>query len=1058
MFYPEPHHIIAIGASAGGLDELNTFFDHTPSDGVSYIIVQHLSAEFKSHMVILLSRHSKLVVQEAEDGMIIRVNQVYIIPNDKFMTVRGRSLYLTDKKDDRGPHMTINTFFTSLAADYGPKAIAVILSGLGSDGTNGVKAIKKASGLVIVREPKGTEFQSMPANAIATGMVDFILEPEKMPSVIEDYLKRELDLLANGIHDEERVGTIIELINHELPLDFSDYKHSTILRRIKRRAASNNFGDLGGYIEFIKANPGELEVLAKDFLISVTGFFRDTESFNFIESSVIPAILEDLAPNQEIRMWVTGCATGEEAYSMAILTSEQLGERINDHVVKIFATDIDNDALAQASRGLYKASTVSKISEQRLNTFFQAEGEDYKIRPGLRKMVIFAQHDLVKNPPYCNMHFISCRNVLIYMTPPLQKKIYLMLLFGLKRHGFLFLGSSENPLPILHSLRVVSKKFKIYKNEEANQTVRFESFSLPEFSYKKRTDLSHPQDQTQKAPDRTLGDAVNETLMKDFGQLVICIDQNEKILKFYGDTTKFLLQKIMTTDFCELLPPSLAVAYNAIINKVVQNKESASVKGIKIKQGEQIASVTLTISPMIYKGRNNGFLVVRIAEEIREDATESDQHVFNEEIYLNQYTQSLEQEVKEMKEKLVASNEKLYSLDENMQSFNEELLSANEEMQSTSEEMQSINEELHTINSDYQLKNKELLELNDDLNNYFRSNINGQLFIDEHLRLIKFSPGAVKLINLLDSDLGRPLGNISTNFKTETIIEDSMSVLSDDTVITKEIETKDGRWFQVMTMPYIKQISNKTSGAIITFNDITELKQIQQELDKKNEALLRINSDLDNFVHTASHDLLDPLNSIEGSISLMNAIDTNDPEIKEVLPIINGSIKKFRSLVSEIAVVAKIENNALETEPVDINDMLDNIEWSLTERIKSNKAMIIRDVKVNHITFSKKNLRSILYNLIANGIKYRSDRQPVILVKIVEEANQTILSIEDNGMGIDQHHLNTIFNKYIRLHTDGDGKGIGLYLTNKIVNASGGRVAVESEPDKGSKFTIYLNK
>ncbi|MCF2444035.1 ATP-binding protein [Dyadobacter sp. CY345] len=1058
MFVSEPHHVIAIGASAGGLDELNTFFDHTPSDGVSYVIVQHLSAEFKSHMVVLLTRHSKLVVQEAEDGMLIRGNQVYIIPNDKFMTVRGHSLYLTDKKDDRGPHMTINTFFTSLAADYGPKAIGVILSGLGSDGTNGIKAIKKAGGLVIVREPEGTEFHSMPSNAIATGMVDFILEPEKIPAVIEDYVRRELDLLAVGIHDEENVGTIIELINHELPLDFSDYKHSTILRRIKRRAASNNFGELGGYIEFIKANPGELEVLAKDFLISVTGFFRDTESFKFIESQVVPAIIEDLTPQQEIRMWVTGCATGEEAYSMAMLISEQLGDRISEHVVKIFATDIDSDALSHASKGLYKASTVSKISEERLKRFFQLEGDDYKVKPGLRKMVIFAQHDLVKNPPYCNMHFISCRNVLIYMTPALQKKIYLMLLFGLKKHGFLFLGSSENPLPILHSLKVMSKKFKIYKNQEANQLVRFESFSLPEVSYKKRADLTHPQDQAYKAPDRTLGDAVNETLMKDLGQLVICIDQNEKILKFYGDTTRFLLQKIMTTDFCELLPPPLAIAYNAIINKVVQNNESSSVSGIKITQGEEVTTVTLSISPMIYKGRSNGFLVVRICEETRQDTVTNDQHIFNEEIYLNQYTQSLEQEVKELKDKLVASNEKLYSLDENMQSFNEELLSANEEMQSTSEEMQSINEELHTINSDYQLKNKELLELNDDLNNYFRSNINGQLFIDEQLRLIKFSPGAVKLINLLESDLGRPLGNISTNFKTETIIEDSMSVLSDDAVITKEIETKDGRWFQVMTMPYIKQINNKTSGAIITFNDITELKTIQHQLDKKNEALLRINSDLDNFVHTASHDLLDPLNSIEGSISLMNAIDTSDPEIKEVLPIINGSIKKFRSLVSEIAVVAKIENNALETELVDVNEMLDNIEWSLTERIKTNKAQIKRDVKVKHITFSKKNLRSILYNLIANGIKYRSERQPLIQVTITEEANQTILTVEDNGMGIDKDHVNTIFHKYTRLHIDGDGNGIGLYLTSKIVNASGGRVDVESEPGKGSKFTIYLNK
>jgi two-component system CheB/CheR fusion protein len=300
MFKSEPHHIIAIGASAGGLEELNSFFDLTPSDGVSYVIVQHLSAEFESHLVSLLARHSKLIVQQAEDGLTIQVNQVYTIPNDKFMTVRGNRLYLTDKKDDYSTYMTINTFFKSIAEDYGPKAIAVLLSGLGSDGTDGIKAIKKAGGLVIARDPNGTEFHSMPDNAIATGMVDFVLEPEAMPAVIEEYVKRDLDLLASDINDEENAIHIIDLIKQQLPLDFSDYKHSTILRRIKRRAASNNFSELGNYVEFIKANPAELEILAKDFLISVTGFFRDTESFDFIEKQVIPAIIAGLTPHQEI--------------------------------------------------------------------------------------------------------------------------------------------------------------------------------------------------------------------------------------------------------------------------------------------------------------------------------------------------------------------------------------------------------------------------------------------------------------------------------------------------------------------------------------------------------------------------------------------------------------------------------------------------------------------------------------------------------------------------------------------------------------------------------------
>ncbi|MEO6282378.1 MAG: chemotaxis protein CheB [Dyadobacter sp.] len=1059
MFAPEPHHIIAIGASAGSLEEINTFFDHTPVDGVSYVIVQHLSAEFKSRMVELLSRHSKLVVQQAENGMSIRGNQVYLIPNDKFMTVRGHCLFLRGRENDRSPHMTINTFFSSLAADYGPKAIGVILSGMGSDGTDGIKAIKKAGGLVIAREPEGTEFHSMPANAIATGMVDFILDPASMPAVIEDYVKRDLDLMASGINDEQHLVEIIEMINQQLPLDFSDYKQSTILRRIKRRAASNNFGELESYIEFVKANPQELEALAKDFLISVTGFFRDTEAFNFIETQVIPAIIKALEPQQELRMWVAGCATGEEAYSLAMLISEQLGDKINDCVVKIFATDIDNGALAHAGKGMYHSGIMGNVSKDRLERFFLLEGDKYRVKPELRKMVIFAQHDLVKNPPYCNMHFVSCRNLLIYMTPALQKKIYLMLLFGLRQHGYLFLGSSENPLPIMQSLEVVNKKLKVYKNLEANQAIRFDSFSLPELSYKRPADPSFTQEEILKSPDRTLGDAVSETLSKNQNELVICIDQNERVLKFYGDNTKFLLQKIMTSDLTELLPGPLSIAYKTMINQVIKTGESSCVNGIKIKQDQDIVEVTLSIIPMIFKGRPNGFLVVCIHQDKLHQLTADSDLAFDEEVYLNKYTLSLEQENKEQKEKLAVSSEKLYSMNENMQSFNEELLSANEEMQSTSEEMQSINEELHTINSDYQFKNKELLELNDDLNNYFRSNINGQLFIDSELRLIKFSPGAVKLINLVDSDIGRPLGNISTNFRIETIIEDIRQVLSsDDLVVTKEIEAQNGNWYQVMTMPYIRHSSNKTSGAIITFNDITELKRTQQQLDKKNEILMRINSDLENFVHTASHDLLDPLNSIEGSINVMNAINVNDPELNEFLRIINTSVKKFRSLISEIAVVAKIENDSLLTELVDMDELLDNIEWSLSEKIKSSGAVIKRHLQVKHVVFSKKNLRSILYNLISNAIKYRSERSPIIDVRISDENDQTILSVQDNGMGIDNGHVDKIFDKYSRLHTEIDGHGIGLYLAKKIVNASGGTITVESAPKKGSKFTIQFSK
>jgi two-component system CheB/CheR fusion protein len=835
MLKADPHHIIAIGASAGGMEEINSFFDHTPLDGVSYIIIQHLSSDFKSRMVDLLARHSKLIVEQAEDGMEVQCNQVYLIPSNKYMTIRGGNLYLTEKDKIQGPHLTINTFFESLAANYGKKAIGIILSGLGSDGTEGIKAIKKAGGMVMARDPETSEFSSMPSHAIATGLVDFVLEPSLMPGAIEDYIKYEGNLIAEHRDDEKDLTAIIDLIKERSPLDFSDYKQPTILRRTKKRASSHNFNTLGKYLNYLKETPLEVDALAKEFLISVTSFFRDAEAFDFIQGKVLPDILERLAPDEELKMWVAGCATGEEVYSLAILIAEQLPGRLADTVVKLFATDIDSDALTHAGKGVYSKNISKNISPERLEKYFLKEGENYRVKPVIRKMVIFAKHDLVKNPPYCNMHLISCRNLLIYMGPVLQKKIFTMMLFGLKKDGYLFLGSSENPIPIIKNLEVVNKKWKLYKNLETKRAISFDAFSMPDLLDSKHTSTRFSPDTTKSANNNNLSEEINESLANQLNYLAVCIDGNNQVIRSYGDTAKYLLHKHFSSDLSQLLPKPLAVAFNAISKQVIKTNTNAILNGIKIKRGEYTVKVSLSVSPLILKGKEK-LLWVIFSEDKSTTPVQKDV-VYDEKIYLDQYVVNLEAELKELKEKLHSSNEKLDASNENLQSFNEELISANEEMQSTNEEMQSVNEELHTINSDYQLKNKELLEINDDLNNYFRSNINGQLFIDNELRLMKFSPGTVKQINLLETDIGRPLSNISTNIKFETIIEDVKKVLAEGSIITKEVETNNGKWYQVMTMPYIQQIDHKNTGAIITFNDITELKKIQQELNISNKML-----------------------------------------------------------------------------------------------------------------------------------------------------------------------------------------------------------------------------
>jgi two-component system CheB/CheR fusion protein len=554
---------------------------------------------------------------------------------------------------------------------------------------------------------------------------------------------------------------------------------------------------------------------------------------------------------------------------------------------------------------------------------------------------------------------------------------------------------------------------------------------------------------------RALAAVVNEALMEELGYTLICVDEHNEVIQTFGDTTKYLLQKNFTTNITELLPKPLAIAFATAARKAEQSNEKVLVKGIGIEQNP--FPVNLLVKALEIKKSSQKLLLVAFSDDSTANIFQQQQgEVFDKKIYLDEYVLNMEEELRGLKEELRLTYEKLEASDENMQSFNEELLSANEEMQSTNEEMQSINEELHTINADYQAKNNELIEINDDLNNYFRSNVNGQLFVNRDILLMKFSPGTVQHINLKHSDIGRPLSNISTNIKFETIIADIKEVITYGGVITKEVEAVDSRWYQIMTMPYVKQADNTTDGAIITFNDITTLKKMQLELDKKNKSLLEINADLDNFVLSASHDLLGPLGNIEVTISLVNQLKIQEPELLDYLNVINNSVNKFRVLINELSAIGKIESEAYKMDAVNVDELMEEVILSINNRISTTKTTITTDFQVKQIVFSQKNLRSILFNLISNAIKFAGKQPPRIHIATKHEEAFVVLSVKDNGIGMTLSETEKIFTKYKRINENVEGQGIGLYLVNKIVNTAGGKVMVESEPGRGSTFKIYL--
>lgn len=856
-------YIIAIGASAGGIEAISGFFDHTPTDAVSYVLIQHLSADFKSQMAQILKPHSKLEIIEVTNHIHIAPNKVYLIPSTKFLRIKNGRLVLTDKKDKRPPHLTIDHFFLSLAEECGQRSIGVILSGTGRDGSKGIQAIKSSGGMVIVQDPETAAFNEMPLAAIQTGCADLVLKPGDMPRAIESYVRDTTEgmVLADDdlIKNPKLIG-IFNLIKTSSTFDFTDYKRPTILRRIKRRLLQLNFSSIDTYYGFLQNNPDEVKLLANDFLISVTSFFRDPEAFKVLEEIVVPAIVAQKTSNGIIKIWVAGCATGEEAFSLAILMQEYLNSSGENRTIKIYATDIHKGALEIAKKGVYPESIADTVDKTRLKSFFLKTIAGYKINPEIRKMIVFAEHDLVRNVPYCNIDLISCRNVLIYMNMELQGKAFSMMHFGLRKHGYLMLGPSENTEALKNDFTEISTKWNVYQSNKAGRPVTFNDLSSPVMG-----NVTIAMETIKKTENPVLKITPNDTLdlaiLQESGFNGVCTDENLMVVRSIGNTTGYLKNENFNFNLNDLIPDHISVVFKAAAHKALKLNQKIELKGLTFENAirSDTRLVNLVIKPFMMAKPAGKFLLISFAENGNtKGAKVIEPAGFNE--LAKEHLINLEQELSASQLNLENANERLASSNENMQSFNEEQQSANEEMQSANEELQSVNEELHTINKEYQAANAQLMELNDDLNNYFRSNVNGQLFVDHNLLLKKYSPGAVKHINIRESDIGRPLSNITTNIKFETLIDDIKQVMLNEETITREAEASNGKIYQVMTMPYIRKHSKKSDGAVISFYDITELKKVSLELDDTNKKLHRTNEEI-TTVNTQLNDRNEQLNN-----------------------------------------------------------------------------------------------------------------------------------------------------------------------------------------------------
>ena len=908
--------VVGIGASAGGLAAFEAFFSAMPADrdpGMAFVLVQHLAPDHKSILTELISRYTRMLVFEVTDGMVIRPNCAYIIPPNRDMALLNRTLQLLEPLEPRGRRLPIDYFFRSLAADQHERAICVVLSGTGSDGTLGLRAIKAEGGMAMAQSPDSTEFDSMPASAIATGLVDYELPPAEMPERLVAYAAHALGHLARPT-DEQAPKTdnvlkkIFMLLRAQVGHDFSQYKPSTIQRRIERRMAVHQIDTMGAYVKYLQQTPPEVEALFGDLLIGVTHFFRDTAAFQALEQQAMPRLFKGRRPGATVRVWCCGCSTGEEAYSIAILLQEQMDALKTSYKVQIFATDIDRRAITRARSALFPANIAADLSPERLARYFTAEADSstYRVNKAIRDMVVFSEQDVGRDPPFSKLDLVVCRNLLIYMGGDLQRRLIPLFHYTLNPGGILFLGTSETVGDFTDLFALLDLKAKLYlRKEGAHGLLRVASRGLARPPVP-RSDLAPVQSPGRhvRPAKRPLRELVEQTLLKQMPLAGVLVNAQGDMLYLHGRTGLYLEPapgEAGINNIVQMARDGLRRTLTTALHNAATGREIVRAPGLRVKTNGHFSSVNLTVRPVVADAADTpeSLLYLVVLEEAAEpdlaglavptpDAerrgtqrvgTESDNAASpgpgNDDhgaqavtaaatlAGLRQELRAHEEYRQAANEELETSNEELKSSNEEMQSVNEELQSTNEELETSKEEMQSINEELSTVNAELQTKVVDLSRASNDMNNLLASTGIGTVFVDHQLRIMRFTPTATRIINLIPTDVGRPVAHTVLNLVGyNSLVADAQGVL--DTLVPKEVDvqTSTGAWYAMRIQPY-RTLDNVIEGAVMTFVDITEVVHTRDALRKANE-LLRLA-----VVVRDAHDAI-TLQDLEGRILAWN--------------------------------------------------------------------------------------------------------------------------------------------------------------------------------------------
>jgi two-component system, chemotaxis family, CheB/CheR fusion protein len=1061
--------VVGIGASAGGLDAFKRFFSAMPGKpGIAFVLIQHLDPTHESLTSELLARHTQMAVVEATDDLQIEPDHVYVIPPNFYLALSGKKIRLSEPPERRGMRVPVDFFFRSLADDRHERAIGILLSGTGSDGTNGVREIKAAGGMVMVQEPETTEWEGMPRSAIATGVVDYILPVEQMPKVLNRYVRHWYVKGAPPapVADKapDHLNTIIGILRSRTKYDFGGYKQGTLIRRIQRRMGLNHIPDMQEYIEYLRQSQGEVNALFKDMLISVTSFFREPKAWKALEETVIVPMVAAHGPDKPIRVWSAGCATGEEAYSLALLILSHAHKQDKVFDIHVFASDIDHDALAFARAGVYPESVAADVPRDLIRRFLVRGEHTYRVNKEVRDLVVFAEQNVISDPPFSKLDLISCRNMLIYLDSDVQQRILSLFHFALNEGGYLFLGGSETVNQQSTLFEPVSRKLRLYRRLGGRKTG---PIGLPHYS----SDQVHAKLQLLPEPrSRRLTVLAQEILARRFAPACAIVNGKLEVIYLHGAVDAYLQLPSgePAADLAGMARDGLRTKLRAAISNAVSANHRVTAGGISLKRGEASFTVRITVEPLKKEGDREGLLLVVFEEEhdrsrapappptelsVPGHASDHDYELIISQ--LEDHLRTTREHLQSAIEELETSNEEFKAANEEVTSVNEELQSTNEELETSKEELQSLNEEMQTVNHQLEQKVIELESTNNDLDNLLSITDVATILLDRDLRIKRFTQATTKLFRVIETDVGRPISDLAKSFTDEELLPDAQRVLESLTPLTKEIQDNNGRSYLRRVVPY-RAADNRIDGVVITITDITDRVERERNLRDYSTHLEKDVVKRTAQLEVLAHEMAD-LTEQERQRLGRQLHDTLGQQLTAI-GVLAATLKgHHRQESSEAEVFEKLDASIEEAKrqvrslskglfPVDVDAQglqiaLEELAKEITAifripcRFECDGAVEVED------NFTATQLFLIAGEALQNAARHAKATQ--LTVKLDDGEGMTLM-VEDNGRGLPKD-------------IEGGG-GMGLRIMRHRSELIGGNLQFESLEGRGTRVLFHIPK